>query len=220
MLNRMKDKLTIVFLPDADGSDGKFSSGADIVLFGSRAFGILNYKEELKGNGGVIAKMIAISKSVAATCFFAVKTDNYGQIKKSVAVFSHGKLLSVCDACLSSADEAPSFGVKTIKSAVGKMGVLVGRDLICPDLLKSLVICESELIIALYADIYDFSIQNLVPSLSYVYGTPIILAGANGIIAATASGKTEFFGKPQKSKFTLTVKRRIKSFSGKSFFRV
>lgn len=216
----MKDKLKVAFTREFLPIDSGFYDGADLIILERKAFLSLNYKRELGGEDETILTISKFSKGLSAPCFIALKTNNYGQIKRSVAVFERGKLLSISDANLPQESETSSFGYKVVKTALGKIGVAVSKDILSPDCLKALTLCESELIVNLYADVYDFSMQALVPSLSYVYGVPIISCGAHGVIGVTGQGRTEFVCEKNRAVFTTSTKRMAKEVPIRTFSNV
>ncbi len=206
----MKDKIKVSFSREFLPPKSGFYDGADLIVMERKAFSSVNYKRELGGVDETILTISGFSKNFTAPCLIALKTDNYGQIKRSVAVFERGKLLSISDANLPQDKETSSLGYKVVKTSLGKIGVAVSRDLKNPDCLKALTLCESELIVNLYADVYDFNMQALVPSLSYIYGVPIISCGAHGVICATGQGRTDFSSEKECAVFTLSTKRIAK----------
>lgn len=211
----MKDRIKVAFSKSSAVCDKVFSD-CDIAILGRKTFEKLTYKDELYNGGNSFSEMKKFSASVNAPCFIAVKTDDYGRIKRSVFVLEKGKLLAVCDANFGEEAEASSFGYKVVKTSAGKIGVVVSKDLLNLDCLRSLVLCESQLIINLYVDIYDYDMRCLVPSLGYLYGLPVISCGAHGLIASDGTGKTCFCSVDDKDSFSLTTKRTIKEITVKT----
>lgn len=205
----MKEKLTIGYLSNYQESESQVFDNADLILIGRRSFDTINFKRELNGTEDIFHKIGNISKKYNAPCFVAIKTDNYGLIKRSVGIFEKGKLLGICDATMPYKGESPSFGYKICKTSIGKIGVAVAKDIKNLDCLKALYLCESDLIINLYADIYDFNMQTLIPSLSYLYGIPIISMGSHGVVASSAGGKIVYASEDKKGKFALSTRRTI-----------
>lgn len=203
----MKDKITICYLDDYLEPSDDFFNSTDLVIFGKNAFSELNYKRELKGIGETFYKMKDFSVKISVPCLFSLKTDDFGKIKKSAMVFERGKLLSVCEANLTKEKESPSFGYKVIKTSIGKLGVAVSDDIKNPDCLKALCLCGGEIILNLYAEIFDFNMQSLISSLAYLYGVPVISCGAHGVVAVTSKGKIEYYGNREKDRFCLQTKR-------------
>ena len=203
----MKDKINVCFCDSLNLDCTNFD--ADLILI-ERRNKTLNFKRELSGQDQNLLTLSNFSKKFASPIFVAVKTDNYGQQKRSVAVFERGKLLAICDANFPTEKESLSFGYKVIKTTLGKIGVLVSKDIICPDAIKSLVMCESELILNLFLDIYDFNVKSLIPSISYMYATPIISTGTHGVLACESRGRIGFFSENAQSTFQLYTKRNLK----------
>lgn len=206
----MKDKIRVSFSRSYTPPESGFYEKSDLVLLERKAFSDINYKRELSGVDEKILKMSAFSKKLNAPCFIALKSDDYGQVKKSIAVFEKGNLLAILDANSCCNGESATFGFRVLKTSVGRIGVLVSRDIKNVEAVKSLCMCESQLIVNLYADVYDFGMQSLVSSICYLYGVPIISCGVHGVIACTANGKIDFFSENDNANFLLSLKRSFK----------
>lgn len=213
----MKDKIKVYYSRFFTAQNAESFDERDLVIFGRKAFPELNYRKELKGGGDIISKMKSFSLKTSAPCLFTLKTDDYGRIRRSVFVYEKGKLSAISDANFPKIGEASSIGYKVVKTAIGKIGVCVSDDLKNPDCIKALSLCESQIIVNLYADIYDFNMQSLVPSLAYVYGVPIISCGAHGVIFANAKGKTEYCKNLDEDAFFCSVKREVKEVTVKTY---
>lgn len=213
----MKEKIKVYYSRFFTTRSTEVFKNCDLVIFGRKAFPELNYRKELKGGGDIISKMKSFSLKTSAPCLFTLKTDDYGRIKRSVFVYEKGKLSAISDANLPKIGESSSLGYKVVKTSIGKIGVCVSDDLKNPDCIKALSLCESQIIVNLYADIYDFNMQSLVPSLAYVYGVPIISCGAHGVISASAKGKTEYCENLEDDDFFCSIKREVKEVSVKTY---
>lgn len=212
----MKDKIKVAYSKKLGDITEEAFLTADLAILGRKCYDKLSYKEELEGKGLNFSSMCDFSRKISAPCFIAVKTDDYGRIKRSVAVFERGKLLAVCDANLVEKGESSSFGYKVVKTSIGKIGVAVSKDLLNTDCLKSLSLCESEVIVNLYVDIYDYDMKNLVPSIGYLYGLSVISCGAHGVVASDGTGKTCFSSSKDSGVFTLINKRKVKDITIKT----
>ncbi len=214
----MKDIIKIAYSLTLPPEGDKLLKGADLVLIGRKAFPTLNYRRELSGQDTVLREMARLSKALAAPTAFEVLTDNYGQKRRSVALFEGGKLLSIADAQRPfDKGESPSSGVKIIRLKSLKVGIAVSHDVKNVEVLKALSICESDVIINLYADIYDYSMANLVSAVGYLFGTATVSLTPSKCLAAAPGGATVFGGDGERGVFDLPIKKRFKEEIIKTF---
>lgn len=213
----MKEKIKVAYTEKYDYANERLFSEADLALLGGKSFPTINFKRELNGTDDSVVKILAISKRIKVPLVVALKTDNYGSVRRSVAIFEKGRLLSLSDANCANQGESPSIGYKVTKTSLCKIGVAVSKDVKNLDCIKALTLCESDVIINLYVDLYDFGMQTLVPTISYLFGVPLISCGAHGVIATTASGKIDFSTETGVASFTLNAKKSVKEVTVKTF---
>ncbi len=216
----MKDKLKIVFAKSYDPSYESALHGCDVILFDRKAFPTVKIKRELSGQEENLIKMRALSKKFTAPMLVALKTESFGGFHRSIAVFEKGKLLSLSDANLPDGGDKGSVGYKVTKTSVGKIGVAVSKDIKNPDCIKALTACESQIIVNLYVDLSDFKMPELIQSLSYLYGVPIISCGTHGVVASSSGGKLNFAAKLDFAEFFLDTKRTVKEKTYKTFSNI
>jgi hypothetical protein len=204
----MKEALKIGYFCSSEVETDPSYLNADLVLVSSKAFPTLCYKRELSGNDENIYRMGRFALKFSAPVIIAVKSENFGSLRRSAVVFQDGKLLAVVDAATPfDKTEAPSFGYSVIKTKVGKIGIALSKDVADTDCLKALTLCQSELIINPYADIYDFSLLNLMPTVSYITGLPTVALGDGQCVSCSANGKIVYSSKKQIGAFILPTKR-------------
>ncbi len=214
----MKDRLVVGYSLENPFEMADYFKDADIVLVGSKAFKTISFKREIEGKDTLLLDIGKFSKAVKAPVFAAFKTDNYGLLRRSVGAYENGRLLSISDATRTfESCEAPSFGYKVLKTSAGKIGVAVSKDVGDLDCLKALVLCESELIINLYADFYDFSLEKLTPTIGYLTGVPVLSLSQSSCVAATGTGNVVCNSSEAFYKFVLPTKRRIFTVTKKTF---
>ena len=204
----MKEALKIGYFCKVGESVDPTYLNADLILVSSKAFPQLCYKKELSGGDDNIYRMGRFAKRFSAPVIIAVKSENFGSIRRSCVVSQDGKLLSVIDA-VSPFDktEAPSFGYSVLKTTVGKIGFALSKDVAEPDCLKALTLCQSELIINPYADIYDFSLTNLIPTISYITGLSCVALANDRCVSASPRGKLIYASKKESGVFLLPTKK-------------
>lgn len=216
----MKEKIKVFYSEKAIDYDDVILRCADLVVLGSQSFETLDFKNEVNGQGGVFDKMKTFSKKVRRPVFIAIKTNDYGKIRRSVVALEDGKLLTIADCNGASLDNFGGFGYKICHTSLGKLGIIVANDIKNTEALKALLLCESRLIINLYVDVYDFNVQNLVASLGYLFGTPIISCGGHGVVATNGVGKIDFSSNKDRAEFCLSTKRSLKTVNVKTPFNI
>ena len=204
----MKDALKIGYFCTGEQLDSLTHLNADLILVSSKVFPPIFYKRELSGADENVYRMGKFARKFNCPVIIAVKSDNFGITRRSAAVFQGGTLLAVVDAVTPfDKSEAPSFGYSVIKTAIGKIGIALSKDIADTDCLKALTLCKSELIIDPYADIYDFSLSNLVPTVSYITGLACVALGDGKCVSASSSGKIIYCSKKESGVFILPTKR-------------
>ena len=168
----MSKRLKIAYLKTERLSYAQIECYVDSDIFAviARDYSKICVKDELSGRSEKLLTLAKTLQKVKGLCFVPMTTDNFGVVRKSVAVFLSGKLIRLVDATL--VDEkgfTSAFGYKTVTFGDVKIGVAVGRDLISDDCLKVFSLTDCDLIINLSGDFYDFSTETLVSALSYLY---------------------------------------------------
>ena len=161
-------------------------ASADILIVSAKDISFVSIKDELSGKSERLFTLGKLTKDVKGLCFVGLKTDNFGCMHKSVAVFYKGRLIKLADA--NNSDDksfSPSCGYKTVTYGGLKIGVAVGKDLIDTSCLNCFSLCDCDVIINLSGDFYDFSTENLVSTLSYLYGVTVISVNSDKSAAAT-----------------------------------
>ena len=164
---------------------------SSIVIFGFNGISSINYKSELSGKTSVLQEFASLSRSSQKVFISGAITDNYGIIRKSCAVADKGKLLGIRDMCLNfnRPEISCGGGYKVYYTSVGKIGVLVGSDLLDSDGVKAMALCEADVIV----NVCDFFSKEqdhfLLRAYSYLYGVPIISVTANCVMASDVNGE-------------------------------
>ena len=165
--------------------------GANLAIFGFNGIPNINYKSELSGKTNVLHNFASISRSSQKVLISGAITDNYGIIRKSCAVADKGKILGISDMCLNfnKSEYSLGCGYKVYYTSAGKIGVIVGSDLIDGDGIKAMALCEADVIV----NVSDFCSKEqdhfLLRAYSYLYGVPIISVTANCVMASNINGE-------------------------------
>ena len=194
IIKRMPEKIKVAFIKTDVLKQSQVDSyaSADILIILTKDASFVSIKDELSGKSERLLTLGRLTKDVKGLCFVGLKTDNYGCEHKSVAVFYKGRLIRLADQSKSGDKSfSPSCGYKTVSYSGFKIGVAVGKDLIDADCLNCFSLCDCDVIINLSGDFYDFSTENLVSALSYLYGVTVVSVSADKSAAATC-GKTVF----------------------------
>ena len=164
---------------------------SNLLIFGFNGIANVNYKSELSGKTNVLHDFATISRQSQKVLISGAITDNYGIIKKSCAVADKGKLLGISDMCLSlnNNNYCLGGGYKVYHTSAGKIGVIVGSDLLDGDGIKAMSLCEADLIVNV-SDLYSKEQDHfLLRAYSFLYGVPIISVTANCVMASDINGE-------------------------------
>ena len=93
------------------------------------------------------------------------------------------------------------------QTQVGRIGLLVGDDILDVDGIKAMSLCDADFIIAITSGEEKPQYNFLIRSYSYLFGVAIVLINATGVIASDLHG--EICGKSLENhtKITLPVKK-------------
>ena len=170
-----------------------FQEEIDVVLFGFNGVGCVNYEKELRGESSFFEEGAKLSKQHKNVVVFGCETDILGMKRKSVAVAENGRLLGVSD-MLHVIDGECSAGahVKAYETKLGKMGVIVARDLYFPETIKALALCGCAWIVCPFDKRISALDRSYVSVYAHIYGLPILLCGDNFSMLASPRGEVVF----------------------------
>ncbi len=174
------------------------SENSEIIVFGFDGIKKLSYKKELRGETEELVKIGRLSRDTGAIVVCGTETENYGIKRLSVVVADKGKIVGIADQNAKSENciYSSGGGYKIINTAIGKIGILVGEDLFCPEAVKSMSLCEADLIIGIYAGISDYKPNIISRAYSLLYGVPIGICAKGFSFATSIKGET-IFSSPQ-----------------------
>lgn len=166
-------------------------SKSKLGVFGFGAIGKISYKRELSGDEKVLSRMANLSRETESVLISGAVTDNYGVVKKSVVVCEKGKLIGICDAVYAENEKGfsggGSFRVYHLNGL--KLGVLVAGDLINPEGVKAMSLCDADIIVCV-TDCDEKPQHNfLVRSYAYLYGVPFYLLTKTSVLASDIYGE-------------------------------
>lgn len=128
-------------------------SDADIVFFGFQGIGEVSYEKELRGETGYFEDAAILSKENHNVVVCGCVTDTRGVKRKSAVVAENGRLLGVSDMLNAIDGEYKSgAGLRVYETKVGRLGIAVAEDLYFPEILRTLAVCGSDLILCPFGD--------------------------------------------------------------------
>ena len=160
------------FWDDYGGSD------ADILFFGFQSLGEVSYEKELKGETDFFEDVAILSKENHNVVVCGCVTDTRGLKRKSAVVAENGRILGVSD-MLNAVDGEYSSGagLRVYETRAGRLGVAVAEDIYFPELLRTLAVCGSDIVLCPFGVVSDFTESLLLRSAGFSYGVPMCLGG-------------------------------------------
>lgn len=168
------------------------SDGADVVVFPFGGMGEVCYEKELNGQTSSFEQAAMLSKRLRAAVVCGCATDMCGHKRKSAVVAQDGKLLGVSD-MLHAVDGEVASGaaLRVYDTKAGRMGVVVGEDLLVYDVVKALAVCGSEFIVCPYTK-PDGGAALLLRAWAYSFGLPLFFCAEGYSAAADGTGNLAF----------------------------
>ncbi len=187
----------------SDGALGEYGEkcitcGADLVCFSFKSLGNVSYERELKGETSQFEDVALLSKEGKNIVVCGCYTDARGVLRKSVVVAERGRILGVSDRLnrIDGEEFSCGAGVKIYNTAIGRLGIVVGEDLLFPHVLEMLSECGADLIVCIYEHLTDTTEQTLLRAWAFLYGVPICMC-AYGYSQAADIGGRLVFSSPQ-----------------------
>lgn len=167
---------------------------ADVYCFNFVSVGEICYEKELKGESDKFEQIALLSKKLNAVVVCGCYTDTRGIKRKSVAVAERGKLSGVADAnyCLDDKKYKCGAGLKIHQTSAGKIGIIVGEDLLFPEVTKSLSLCGSDVILCVYEKISENIEQVVMRAQAFTYGVNICMCAYAYSQGADIGGSLSF----------------------------
>lgn len=180
-----------------------------VAVFGFNGIDKISYKNELNSQENKLSTFAKLSKESGKVLISGTVTDNYGVLKRSAVIADKGKLLGISDMRLSVNDNCYVGGgaQRVYQTQVGRIGLLVGDDILDFDGIKAMSLCDADFIIAIINGEEKPQYNFLIRSYSYLFGVPIVLITSSSVIASDLLG--EICGKSleNQTKITLPVKK-------------
>lgn len=180
-----------------------------LAIFGFNGIDKISYKNELNCSENKLSNFAKLSKESGKVLISGTITDNYGVLRRSAVIADKGKLLGISDMRLSVNDNGYTGGgaQRVYQTQVGRIGLLLGDDILDVDGIKAMSLCDADFIVAITSGEEKPQYNFLIRSYSYLFGVPIVLINSTSVIASDLSG--EICGKSLENytKITLPVKK-------------
>ncbi len=190
-------------------ADKTLFENSDIVVFGFNGIKRISYKQELSGVEDLLVKFSKLSKSTNKIIISATNTDNYGIIRKSLIIAEKGKILGISDMNIKLQGEDCSVGAgyRVYQTSVGRIGVLIGDDILDFDGVKAMTICDADIIILVTTESEKEEYNFILRAYSYLFGVPILALTATSVLASDINGEIVCGSRDNITKLILPTKK-------------
>lgn len=184
-------------------------SSYQIYIYGFDSLGKVSYKYELSGAENKLHELSNFSKKVKGVVIAGSITDNYGILKQSIVIADKGKLLGISDTVIGYENSAYQVGgsFKVYQTSACKIGVLVGDDIINFDAVRSMSLCDADIIVAITPLEEKPQYNFLIRSYAYLFGVSVLLLSKTGVIASDNQGEICAKSVNDKANLIIPVKR-------------
>lgn len=164
------------------------TSNAEIIFCGFNNETI-DFRKELKGDSEKLLAIGRLSRDKKSVVIGGYITENYGLTRLSAVIADKGKILGISDMSVSVHNTAYSLGsgFKVYAVTGGKIGVLIGDDILLPESIRSLTDCDVDVVFIINGSCKHGVFLSVLRSQAYLYGVPLISI-SNRMIAVDASG--------------------------------
>ena len=180
-----------------------------IAVFGFNGIDKISYKKELNCSENKLSNFAKLSKESGKVLISGTITDNYGILRRSAVIAEKGKLLGITDMRLSVNDNGYMGGgaQRVYQTQVGRIGLLVGDDILDIDGIKAMSLCDADFIVAIISGEEKPQYNFLIRSYSYLFGLPILLINTTSVLASDLNGEICGRSLENNTKITLPVKK-------------
>ena len=135
-------------------------------------------------------------------------TDTRGIKRKSAVVAENGRILGVSDMLNAVDGEFKSgAGLRVYETKAGRLGIAVAEDLYFPEILRTLSVCGSDMILCPFGIVSDYTETVLLRAGAFSYGVPMCLCGIGYSQIAAISGATMFSSPDSPVEFSFDKKQ-------------
>ena len=153
----------------------------DLLVFSFNGLGLVSYKKELNGQTEYFSDLAKLSRQLSCTIVCGCDTDTYGVFRRSCVVADKGKILGVSDMVYSIDDSefVPGGAVRVYETSAGRIGVIVSKDLFFPETIKTLALCDADLLCCVYKKIENFMPEILTRAWAFTSGISTCICAEN-----------------------------------------
>jgi predicted amidohydrolase len=184
-------------------------SGLQLIVFGFNGLGLVSYKKELAGDTEYFSDLAKFSRLTSSVVICGCDTDTYGVFRHSAVIADKGKILGVSDMAHSFDDSefVPGGAFRVYETSAGKIGVIVGEDLLITDTAKVMALCDADLIVCVMKKIEGYMPEIMLRASSFANGLPMILVSNNYGILSGEEGKIKIAGSQEIIKYKLKIEK-------------
>ncbi|MBR1983459.1 MAG: hypothetical protein IKA12_02100 [Clostridia bacterium] len=184
-------------------------NGQELIMFGFNGLGLISYKKELAGDTEYFSDIAKFSKQTSSVVICGCDTDTYGVFRHSAIIADKGKILGVSDMAHSFDDSefVPGGAFRVYETSVGKIGVIVGEDLMVTDTAKTMALCDADFIVCVMKKIEDFMPEIMLRASAYCNGHPMMIVSSNYCALSGEDGKIKISGSQEIIKYKLKIQK-------------
>ena len=203
--------MRICFVTNGD-LNSSVSEGTDVVALPLSAFPEVSYERELKGETSFFEAVALKSKALRCVVVAGCNTDARGLKRKSAVVAERGRLLGVSDLVnrIDGSDRGAGAGVKVYETLAGRLGIVVGEDLLFPKVVETLSLSGADAALCLLEELSEGLELTLIRAEAFFFGLPVALCAPGYAAVADPSGRLAFASPAPVSAFMLSKEREYR----------
>ena len=181
----------------------------ELILFGFNGLGLVSYKKELGGETEYFQDLAKLSKQISAVVVCGCDTDTYGVFRHSAVIADKGKILGVSDMAHSFDDSefVSGGGFRVYDTSAGKIGVIVGEDLLFTETARIMSLCDADLIVCVMKKLDSFMPEIMLRASAYSNGVPMLLCAKNYGVVADIRGDVKIAGGSDIIKYQINTEK-------------
>ena len=163
----------------------------DVLVFSNKIIEKLDLIEEIDGKTSVFYELCKISENLGCVLIVGCDTEVLGILHKSAIIIDSGTLIGVSDMAHILDDSKYNGGgcFRVYDTSKGKIGLVVGDDILFPEVLRTLALCDSDIIISVYGKIHNAIPQVMMRAASYFNGINICMAAEGYVQISDIKGE-------------------------------
>ena len=163
----------------------------DVLVFSNKIIEKLDLIEEIDGKTNVFYELCKLSENLGCVLIIGCDTEILGILHKSAIVIDSGNLLGVSDMAHILDDSKYNSGgcFRVYDTSKGKIGLVIGDDILFPEVLRTLTLSDSDIIISIYGKIHNAIPQVMMRAASYFNGVNICMAAESYVQISDIKGE-------------------------------